>query len=36
MFNFLGENGQGLIRYFFDKCNDIKYSVKLNPVLNFV
>ena len=36
MFNFLGENGQGLIRYFLDKCSDIKYSVKLNAVLNFI
>lgn len=36
MFNFLGENGQGLIRYFLDKCSDVKYSVKLNPVLNFI
>lgn len=36
MFNFLGENGQGLIRYFLDKCNDVKYSVKLSPVLNFI
>lgn len=36
MFNFLGENGQGLIRDFFDKCSDVKYSVKLAPVLNFI
>ena len=36
MFNFLGENGQGLIRYFLDKCSDIKYAVKLNAVLNFI
>ncbi len=36
MFNFLGENGQGMIRYFFDKCSDVKYSVKLAPVLNFI
>lgn len=36
MFNFLGENGQGLIRYFLDKCSDVKYSVKLNSVLNFI
>lgn len=36
MFNFLGENGQGLIRDFFDKCSDIKYSVRLNSVLNFI
>ena len=36
MFNFLGENGQGLIRYFLDKCSEVKYSVKLGAVLNFI
>lgn len=36
MFNFLGEKGQGKIHNFFDKCSDIKYSVKLNPILNFI
>lgn len=36
MFNFLGENGQGRIQDFLDKCSDIKYSVKLNPILNFI
>lgn len=36
MFNFLGEKGQGLIRDFLDKCRDIKYSVKLAPVLNYI
>lgn len=36
MFNFLGEKGQGKIQDFFDKCSDVKYSVKLNPILNFI
>lgn len=36
MFNFLGEKGQGMIRDFLDKCRDIKYSVKLAPVLNYI
>lgn len=36
MFNFLGEKGQGKIHDFLDKCNDIRYSVKLNPILNFI
>ncbi len=36
MFNFLGEKGQGKIQDFLDKCSNIKYSVKLNPILNFI
>lgn len=36
MFNFLGEKRQGAIHDFFDKCSDIKYSVKLAPILNFI
>ncbi|MCP3028766.1 hypothetical protein [Halobacillus sp. A5] len=36
MFNFLGEKRQGAIHDFFDKCGDIKYSVKLSPILNFI
>ncbi len=36
MFNFLGEKGQGKIYNFLDKCSDIKYSVKLMPILNFI
>lgn len=36
MFNFLGEKRQGAICDFFDKCSDIKYSVKLAPILNFI
>ncbi|CAI3539578.1 MAG: hypothetical protein KIC47_03405 [Clostridium sp.] len=36
MFNFLGEKGQGATYNFLDKCRDIKYSVKLTPILNFI
>lgn len=36
MFNFLGEKRQGAIQDFFDKCSDIKYSIKLAPILNFI
>lgn len=36
MFNFLGEKRQGAIHDFFDKCSDIKYSIKLTPILNFI
>ena len=36
MFNFLGEKGQGAIHDFFDKCSNIKYSIKLVPILNFI
>lgn len=36
MFNFLGEQGQGMTRDFLDKCRDVKYSVKLTPILNYI
>lgn len=36
MFNFLGEQRQGAIHDFFDKCSNVKYSVKLVPILNFI
>lgn len=36
MFNFLGEKRQGAIHDFLDKCSDIKYSVKLASILNFI
>lgn len=36
MFNFLGEKRQGCLNDFLDKCSDISYSVKLNPILNFI
>lgn len=36
MFNFLGEKRQGAIHDFLDKCSDVRYSVKLSPILNFI
>lgn len=36
MFNFLGEKRQGVLNDFLDKCSDVKYSVKLNSILNFI
>jgi hypothetical protein len=36
MFNFLGEKRQGILNDFLDKCSDIKYSIKLNSILNFI
>jgi len=36
MFNFLGEKRQGVIHDFLDKCSDVRYSVKLSPILNFI
>lgn len=36
MFNFLGEQRQGAIHDFFDKCSNVKYSIKLAPILNFI
>ncbi|WP_071642288.1 hypothetical protein [Paenibacillus peoriae] len=36
MFNFLGEKRQGAIHDFFDKCSDVRYSIKLAPILNFI
>lgn len=36
MFNFLGEKRQGAIHDFLDKCSEIRYSVKLAPILNFI
>lgn len=36
MFNFLGEKRQGALHDFFDKCSDLKYSIKLSPILNFI
>ena len=36
MFNFLGENRQGYLNNFFDKCDKIQYSIKLMPILNFI
>lgn len=36
MFNFLGEKRQGVIQDFLDKCSEIRYSVKLGSILNFI
>lgn len=36
MFNFLSEKNQGDIQDFFSKCNEIQYSLKLNPILNYI
>ena len=36
MFNFLGEKRQGVIHDFLDKCSDIKYSVRVSAILNFI
>lgn len=36
LFNFLGENRQGVLNDFFDKCSDIRYSIKLPAILNYV
>ncbi len=36
MFNFLGEKRQGAIHDFLDKSSDIKYSIKLSAILNFI
>ena len=36
LFNFLGENRQGVLNDFFDKCSDIKYSMKLPAILNYI
>ena len=36
MFNFLGEKGQGLTGDFLDKCRNVKYSVRLAPILNYI
>ena len=36
LFNFLGENRQGIVNDFFDKCSNIKYSLKLPGILNYI
>lgn len=36
LFNFLDELNQGLTYDFFTKCRDIKYSVRLNSILNYI
>ncbi|NFM78877.1 hypothetical protein FDC04_08570 [Clostridium botulinum] len=36
MFSFLEEKRQGDIHDFFNKCSDIKYCIRLAPILNFI
>lgn len=36
LFNFLGENRQGILNDFFDKCSDIRYAIKLPAILNYI
>ncbi|MPM25206.1 hypothetical protein SDC9_71696 [bioreactor metagenome] len=36
VFNFLGENRQGVLNDFFDKCSRIEYSIKLPSLLNYI
>ncbi len=36
VFNFLGENRQGVLSDFFDKCSRLEYSIKLPALLNYI
>ena len=36
VFNFLGENRQGVLSDFFDKCSRLEYSIKLPTLLNYI
>lgn len=36
LFNFLGETRQGILNNFFDKCDQLRYSVKLPAILNYI
>lgn len=36
VFNFLGENRQGILNDFFDKCSRLEYSIKLPALLNYI
>lgn len=36
MFNFLGENRQGILNDFFDKCSRIEYAIKMPSLLNYI
>ncbi|RKD30820.1 hypothetical protein [Lacrimispora algidixylanolytica] len=36
VFSFLGEIRQGNLIDFFDKCSDLKYSIKMTSILNFI
>lgn len=36
VFNFFGENRQGILNDFFDKCGELKYSIKMPAILNYI
>lgn len=36
VFNFLGENRQGVLSDFFDKCSRLEYSIKMPALLNYI
>lgn len=36
VFNFLGENRQGILNDFFDKCSRVEYSIKMPSLLNYI
>lgn len=36
VFSFLGEIRQGVLADFFDKCEELKYSIKITSILNFI
>ena len=36
IFNFLGETRQGVLNNFFDKCIELRYSIKLTAILNYI
>ena len=36
VFSFLGEIRQGVLVDFFDKCDELKYSIKMTSILNFI
>ena len=36
LFNFFGENRQGVLNDFFDKCSRLEYSIKLPALLNYI
>lgn len=36
VFSFLGEIRQGILVDFFDKCDELKYSIKMISILNFI
>jgi len=36
VFSFLGEIRQGVLADFFDKCSNLKYSMKMSTIMNFI